>query len=144
MAPQFAWGFEPFTAGALIPDALAKDFLRGWLDDGQKRVKDLADLGRERLARIPTDCFMDGQLAAAHARIEELEHQLAEDAKHKAYLETLDPDLHRHRRVVLNTGDNRRLSEDDLIAAAEFSLQREREEDERRKSKARRSGCACA
>jgi hypothetical protein len=130
---EFPWGAEPFAPGCPIPDAVAKSFLRDYLGHGQDVVKDLAELGRERLAKIPSDCFMDGQLATALAIIEKAEHRQVEISKHDAYLDTLAPDLRWHRRIVLNTGDNHKLSEDDLIAAARQSLQSELAEEARRK-----------
>jgi hypothetical protein len=127
------WGPPPFTPGCLIPNALVKEFLRQHLGRGLDQTEELAALGRKRLAKIPTDCFMDGQLAAALTIIEREERRQAEMAKHNAYLDTLDPDLRWHRRIVLNMGDNHKLSEDDLIAAARRSLQREQAENARRK-----------
>jgi hypothetical protein len=129
------WGPPPFTPGCLIPDALVKEFLRHHLGRGLDLTEKLAALGRERLAMIPIHCFMDAQLATALALIEKEERRQAEIAKHNAYLDALEPDLRRHRRIVLNTGDNHKLGEDDLIAAARRSLQREQAEDARRKIK---------
>lgn len=125
---EFPWGAAPLTKGCPIPDALVRAYLSAYLDAGAERIKTLAMLGRERLARIPKACFVVGQLEGALEAIEQEERKAAEITRHNAYLATLDPDLRRHRRVVLNTGDNHKLSEAELIAEAKRALERERRE----------------
>lgn len=128
--PQFPWGPAPFAPNCHIPDVMVKDFLATYLSYGHDQ--NLVGLGRERLYRIPADCFGDGQRSKALKVIADQEAQWEADTRHSAYLNSLDPDLRRHRRVALNIGDNHLLSEEELLAAAEVSLRREREENARR------------
>jgi hypothetical protein len=131
---SFEWGSPPLEKGCPIPEALVKQFLRDHLDSGRNLVPKLAALGRERLAKIPTECFNAGQREAALAAIETEEKHQAEIVAHNAYLESLDPDLRRHRRDLFNFGDDKTLPEDELIALARASLERERREEVRRQT----------
>ena len=128
------WGPAPFTAGCFIPDRLVKQLLRERLS--YRSGLDLPKLGRDRLARIPVDCFMNGQLESAWAEIGKEEQRQNEIAAHNAYLESLDPDLRRHRRKVLNMDENHKIGEAALMELAQASLARERAEAERRKIEA--------
>ena len=131
---SFERGSPPLEKGCPIPEALVKQFLRDHLDSGQDLVPKLTALGRDRLAKMPTECFNAGQREAALAAIETEEKHQAEIVAHKAYLESLDPELRRHRRNLFNSRDNKTLPEDELIALARASLERERREEVRRQT----------
>jgi hypothetical protein len=114
---------------------MAKAFLRDYLRS--QKPEDLAAyFGRERLSRIPAECFEDGRLEAALSIITETERRRAEKAAHEAYLDTLDPELRSHRRLVLNPDGNHKLGESELLALAQQSLERDRAEAARRASEA--------
>ena len=127
---SFEWGSPPIEKGCPIPEALVKQLLRDHLARGRDLVPKLAVLGRERLATIPTECFNAGQREAALAAIETEEKHQAEIVRHQAYLELLDSDLRRHRRNLFD----KTLPEEELIALARASLERERREEVRRKT----------
>lgn len=134
MLKEFDWGPPPFDNGCHIPAELVKRFLCQHLD--RIAAKDLQALGRESLAGIPVECFAGGQLASVLAAIAEDEQQKAAQQKHDAYLATLNPELRKHRRIVLNQGENHKLSEEDLIGLAQKAVLQTKSEAARRKQDA--------
>lgn len=131
---DFDWGPPPLTTGCHVPDSFVENTLREWLDAGSCRVPSLVALGRERLMRIPPQCFCGDQKEQALATIREIEERKAEAERLEAYLATLDPELRKHRSYVLNSGRiPRGAPEEDIIAEARKSLERKQSEIERQR-----------
>lgn len=131
--PDFEWGAKPLTQGSIIPSSLVREVMTEWLSYGDARLPTLVKLGRERLAEIPAECFGAGQLDKVLAEIADRERKSEEAAKYNAYLETLSPDIRRHRQIALRhglAGDNP--SEDDLVKKAQELLTKEQAELARR------------
>ncbi len=131
-----AWGAAPFEHDCLIPDVLVRQILSDHFSRYAQKTNMLAGLGRERLARIPPECFLPGQLEAALDHVVADEKRREEKAKHEAYLSTLGPDLRRHRAHALG-GIDVDIPEADLLERARKSLEAEQEERARRNEEAK-------
>ena len=130
---QFAWGPEPFTEGCFIPREFVEKILRDWLAYGSDRIHDLARMGRERLALIPSHCFYDAdQLPKALQKIEDAEKEQQVRQEKAAYINSLPVDLQRHRAMILHKYGWKSIDEEEVIRLAKELIEQEKREAERR------------
>lgn len=122
---ELPWGNPPLTDGCPVPARLVRELLATWLaEQGDKAVEPLAALGRERLGRIPSQCFVGGQLDKARDLIAEIERKRAEEERERAYVASLEPKLREARARVLRSGCwGPAKPETDLIAEAKKLLE---------------------
>ena len=102
------YGPQPLTPGSYLPDTVVVSILRDYIKD--QGVDKMDQLSEERFDGIPQDAFPPGKRDEAIAT-----------RRHKAYLDSMDSDLRRHRQRVINgyrsTGQ-RLPSEDKIMAEA--------------------------
>ena len=85
------WGSAPLTDGCRVPDDLVKKYLAQYLERERHIDEELGRLSRDWLAKIPDECFADGQKARALAEVDRRERMQAEREAKEKYLESLDP-----------------------------------------------------
>ena len=95
------WGSAPLTDGCRVPDDLVKKYLAQYLERERHIDEELGRLSRDWLAKIPDECFADGQKARALAEVDRRERMQAEREAKEKYLEFLDPILRQEREEVL-------------------------------------------